>query len=63
VPQAVDDEAGGADDVDPLIEGGLAGQPAERKQGVGEQDQQGANPAGDLDRDLGPAQAASFLRT
>jgi hypothetical protein len=63
MPPAVDHEAGGADDVHALVEGGLAGRPAHRQQQVSGQDQQRARPAGDLDEEFERGQAASFRRT
>ena len=59
VPPAVDDEAGRADQVHPLEERRAAGQPAERHQDIGGEDQRRAGPAGDLDRDVGEGQAAA----
>ena len=60
-------EARRADKVHPLEQRRLAGQPADRHQDVGTQDQHRAGPAGDLDGDGGSAQAAAprarFLST
>jgi hypothetical protein len=63
VPPAVDDEAGGADDVHPLVDRRLAGQAAHRQQEIGREDEQSARPAGNLDQESERAQAASFLST
>lgn len=63
MPPAVDDEAGRASDVHRLIDDRLAGEPAHRQQEIGKQDEQGAGPAGGLDRELDGGQAASLLST
>ncbi|HEX8840541.1 MAG TPA: hypothetical protein VF750_08755 [Sphingomicrobium sp.] len=60
---AVHNKTGGTDDVDTLVDERLARQPTCREQQVGEQDQQGAGPADDLDGDLDRAQAASLRST
>jgi hypothetical protein len=59
MPQAVGDETGGADQVQPLKSGGAPSQLLRRDQDVGEQDHAGAHPAGDLDQDLGRAHISS----
>jgi len=63
MPPAVDDEAGGARDVHPLIHARLAAEPARRQQPIGREDQKRACPADDLDRELYRAQAASLRST
>jgi hypothetical protein len=59
VPQAVGDEAGGADQVHPLEGGRAAGQLLGCYEQVSEQDQARARPAGNLDEDLGRVQVSS----
>ena len=63
MPPAVDRETGRSDDIHPLVDGGLAGQPLHRQQQIGKQDQQRAGPAGDLDEEVYGAQLARFLST
>jgi len=63
MPPAVDRKACGAEDVHPLIERRLPGEPADRQQQISKKDQDRAAPAGGFDRDLTGAQAASFLST
>ena len=60
---AVDDEAGGADDVHTLVERRLAIHPPKRKQEIGQEDQAGPEPAGRLYQDQLRAQTARFRRT
>jgi hypothetical protein len=63
VPPAVDGEADCSENVHPLIDGRLAGEPPDRQKQIGKQDQRRAGPTGDFDRDLLSAQAASLLST
>jgi hypothetical protein len=63
VPPAIDSEANRSEDVHPLIDARLTAQAAGGEKAVGKQDQDGAGPADDLDRDLLSAQAASLLST
>jgi len=63
VPPAVDGESDRAEDVHPLIDGRLAGEPPDRQKQIGKQDQCSAGPSGDFDCDLLTAQAASLLST
>ena len=50
--QPLTTKSGGADDVHPLIDERLAGQPACRQEQIGEQDEHRSGPADDLDGDL-----------
>lgn len=59
----VDDEARRSGNIHRLVGGGLAGDLAHRQQRVGQQDQQRARPAGNLDQDDLGGQAARFLST
>ena len=63
MPPAVNGEAGGANDIHPLIDGRLACQLAHRQHQIGKQDQQRAGPPGDLDQEVDGAQLARFLST
>ncbi len=63
MPPAVDGEAGGADDIHPLIEDRLSGQLTRRQQQIGKQDQDRAGPADDLDEEVDRRQLARFLST
>jgi hypothetical protein len=49
MPPAVDDEAGSAEHVHPLIGRRLASQLAHRQEKIGEQDEDRAAPPGDFD--------------
>jgi hypothetical protein len=60
---AVDREAGGAEEVHPLISARPAGEPLRADQEISEEDEAGAGPAHDLDQDQFEAQAARFLST
>lgn len=60
---AIDHEAGRPGDVHPLVEPRAAGQPPERQEQIGRQDQPRPGPAGELDEDQFQAQAASLLST
>ena len=63
MPPAVDDEAGGADDIHQLIDEGLARQLSGRKQQISEQDEQGSGPAHDFDEQLDGGQASAHRRS
>src|SRR5690349_5960171 len=58
MPPAVDDKTSGTRNVHPLIDRGLPGQSPGRDQQISEQDERGAGPADDLDRDLHRGHAA-----
>jgi hypothetical protein len=63
MPPAVDGKADRSEHVHPLVDPRLPGEAPGREQAVSEQNQRSAGPAGDLDRDLLSAQAASLLST
>ena len=59
MPPAVDRESRRADQVHPLEDERPAGQPADRHQQIGKQNQDGAAPADDFDDKFEQAQAAA----
>jgi hypothetical protein len=56
MPPAVDRDARGAGQIHPLVGRRLAAHPPHRQQQIGEQDQDGADPAGGFDREFNAGQ-------